>query len=146
MLKLSWEPKTTRYNRFELKLGYTDFRANEGYTGLELGLDEQFESEMRGGESHVQALRTGLRRKQGGSTLALLDKVFPLVKSGAFRVETTIDTLLQEKVERILAETVKRNLAKRGTAVVIDVKTGEILAFAHAPLIDNNQDGAGTQP
>ncbi|MEE3181714.1 MAG: TonB-dependent receptor plug domain-containing protein, partial [Planctomycetota bacterium] len=34
MLKLSWEPKTTRYNRFELKLGYTDFSANEGYTGL----------------------------------------------------------------------------------------------------------------
>lgn len=34
MLKLAWEPKTTRYNRFELKLGYTDFRANEGYTGL----------------------------------------------------------------------------------------------------------------
>jgi cell division protein FtsI (penicillin-binding protein 3) len=119
-------------------LGWTN-QYNEGYTGLELGLDEQFESEMRGGESHVQALRTGLRRKQGGSTLALLDKVFPLVKSGAFRVETTIDTLLQEKVERILAETVKRNLAKRGTAVVIDVKTGEILAFAHAPLIDNNR-------
>ena len=34
MLKLSWEPKTTRYSRLELKLGYTDFRANEGYTGL----------------------------------------------------------------------------------------------------------------
>ena len=34
MLKLSWEPKTTRYSRFELKLGYTDFSANEGYTGL----------------------------------------------------------------------------------------------------------------
>ena len=34
MLKLAWEPKTTRYSRFELKLGYTDFRANEGYTGL----------------------------------------------------------------------------------------------------------------
>ncbi len=34
MLKLSWEPKTARYSRFELKLGYTDFRANEGYAGL----------------------------------------------------------------------------------------------------------------
>ncbi len=34
MLKLSWEPKTDRYSRFELKLGYTDFRANDGYTGL----------------------------------------------------------------------------------------------------------------
>lgn len=34
MLKLSWEPNTDRYSRLELKLGYTDFRANEGYTGL----------------------------------------------------------------------------------------------------------------
>ena len=34
MLKLSWEPKTDRYSRFELKLGYTDFKGNEGYTGL----------------------------------------------------------------------------------------------------------------
>ena len=119
-------------------LGWTN-QYNEGYTGLELGLDEQFESEMRGAENHVSALRTGISRKQGGTTLALLDKVFPLVKSGAFRVETTIDTLLQEKVEGILADAVKRNLAKRGTAVVVDVKTGEILAFAHAPLIDNNR-------
>ena len=34
MLKLAWEPKTDRYSRFELKLGYTDFTGNEGYTGL----------------------------------------------------------------------------------------------------------------
>ena len=34
MLKLSWEPNTDRYSRFEFKLGYTDFQANEGYTGL----------------------------------------------------------------------------------------------------------------
>ena len=34
MLKLAWEPITNRYSRFELKLGYTDFQGNEGYTGL----------------------------------------------------------------------------------------------------------------
>ncbi len=34
MLKLAWEPRTDRYQRFELKLGYTDFEANETYLGL----------------------------------------------------------------------------------------------------------------
>lgn len=34
MLKISWEPKTSRYSRLEMKLGYTDFSLNEGYTGL----------------------------------------------------------------------------------------------------------------
>jgi len=34
MLKLSWEPKTYRYQQFELKLGYTDRVANETYLGL----------------------------------------------------------------------------------------------------------------
>ena len=34
MLKLSWEPQTTHYQRIEFKAGYTDFDANETYLGL----------------------------------------------------------------------------------------------------------------
>jgi len=34
MLKLSWEPPTTTYQRFEFKYGYTDRDANETYLGL----------------------------------------------------------------------------------------------------------------
>jgi len=34
MIKMMWEPKTKHYQQFELKLGYTDFDANETYLGL----------------------------------------------------------------------------------------------------------------
>lgn len=34
MLKLSWEPSAGRPQRWELKLGYTDFEADESYLGL----------------------------------------------------------------------------------------------------------------
>lgn len=34
MFKGSWEPNTTTYNYFEVKVGYTDLHANEGYLGL----------------------------------------------------------------------------------------------------------------
>src|SRR5690606_9577134 len=34
MLKLSWQPGTTIYNRLECKTGYTDRDANESYVGL----------------------------------------------------------------------------------------------------------------
>ena len=34
MLKLSWEPKTENYQSIELKLGSTDFDANETYLGI----------------------------------------------------------------------------------------------------------------
>ncbi len=34
MVKLSWEPDTPTYQRFEAKLGYSDIDADEGYLGL----------------------------------------------------------------------------------------------------------------
>ena len=39
MVKLSWEPNTANYQSFELKLGSTDFDANETYLGI---TDEDF--------------------------------------------------------------------------------------------------------
>jgi Fe(3+) dicitrate transport protein len=36
MLKLSWEPNTALDQRFELKVGHTDFEANESYAGVAL--------------------------------------------------------------------------------------------------------------
>ena len=39
MLKLSWEPNSSNYQSFELKLGSTDFDANETYLGI---TDEDF--------------------------------------------------------------------------------------------------------
>ena len=50
----------------------------------------------------------------------------------------SIDNRLQAYAHNALAEAVKVNDADSGTAVLIDVKTGEILALANAPTFDPN--------
>jgi cell division protein FtsI (penicillin-binding protein 3) len=50
----------------------------------------------------------------------------------------TIDRNIQHVVERTLSEAVARERAKSGTAVVLDPRTGEILALANSPTFDPN--------
>ncbi|NPV84617.1 MAG: penicillin-binding protein 2 [Anaerolineae bacterium] len=51
----------------------------------------------------------------------------------------TIDRKIQEAVEQILDHAVEKNLADSGTAIVMDPKTGEVLAMAVTPRIDPNE-------
>ncbi len=118
-------------------LGWTS-PDDRGYTGLELGLDRRFDEQIMGEKTRVTALRTGLKRGPGASSIALLSTVLPILQSEPLQVETTIDAGLQERVEQILDDTVSTNFARRGAAIVYDVRTGEILSFAHAPRINNN--------
>ncbi|HVF06807.1 MAG TPA: penicillin-binding protein 2, partial [Frankiaceae bacterium] len=50
----------------------------------------------------------------------------------------TIDRDIQWEAERVLAEQVAKTRAKRGQVVVMDVRTGEVLALAVAPTFDPN--------
>src|SRR5438270_432419 len=54
----------------------------------------------------------------------------------------TIDQTVQYIVERELAAAVERTQAKSGAAVVLDPRTGEILALANAPAFDPNDAGS----
>ena len=62
-------------------------------------------------------------------------------------VELTIDEYLQHVAERELHDGVIRNKAQGGTAIVMDPKTGEILAMANEPTFNPNtfQDADETQ-
>lgn len=53
----------------------------------------------------------------------------------------TIDQSIQYRAEQTLAAAVKDTRAKSGTAIVLDPKTGEILALANAPTFDPNNAG-----
>lgn len=53
-------------------------------------------------------------------------------------IELSIDTRIQYVVYRALAEAVALNEAKSASAVVVDVRTGEILALANYPTFDPN--------
>jgi len=50
----------------------------------------------------------------------------------------TIDQAIQYQVERALQGAVQRTHAKSGSAIVLDPRTGEILALANAPSFDPN--------
>ncbi|MGI9054468.1 MAG: peptidoglycan D,D-transpeptidase FtsI family protein, partial [Pyrinomonadaceae bacterium] len=54
-------------------------------------------------------------------------------------VVLTISSSIQYKAEQALAEGVKRSGAKSGMVIVLDPKTGEILALANYPTFDPNR-------
>ncbi|GBD24872.1 putative peptidoglycan D,D-transpeptidase PenA [bacterium HR30] len=59
------------------------------------------------------------------------------IRDGA-RLELTIDVNLQRATEAHLAEAVERTRALQGLAIVLDPRTGEVLALAHYPWFDPN--------
>jgi cell division protein FtsI (penicillin-binding protein 3) len=54
-------------------------------------------------------------------------------------VTLTLDTNVQAKVESVLAQTLKSSRAAWATGIVLDPRTGAILAMATAPGYDNNR-------
>ncbi len=57
-------------------------------------------------------------------------------------VVLTIDQAIQYQVERALEGAVQRSHAKSGSAIVLDPRTGEVLALANAPSFDPNNVSA----
>ncbi|HSD00781.1 MAG TPA: penicillin-binding protein 2 [Gaiellales bacterium] len=54
-------------------------------------------------------------------------------------ITLTLDTTIQARVEAVLAQTVRSSGAKWATGIVLDPRTGAILAMANAPGYDNNK-------
>ena len=53
----------------------------------------------------------------------------------------TLDHSIQYRAEQALLEAVAKSRAKSGTAIVLDPRTGEVLALANAPTFDPNKLG-----
>ena len=53
----------------------------------------------------------------------------------------TIDEDIQWQAEQVLSDVLKKFGAKKATAIVLDPRTGEVLAMANAPLFDANSFG-----
>jgi cell division protein FtsI/penicillin-binding protein 2 len=106
-------------------LGYAGVD-NKGLAGLELGLERDLAG--RSGKETIV-------RDPFGRTI---DVVSSTQEQPGRDVFLTLDHTLQAKVESVLRTTVARWHATNGTAIVLDPKTGGILAMAVAPGFDAN--------
>ena len=111
-----------------------------GFVGMDdrglAGVEQVYDAALRGERGRLVVDRDAKRRgfesageeAADGRTLVL-----------------TIDQNVQYLAERTLSEAVTRARAKSGAAVVLDPRTGEILALANAPSFDPNE-AADTPP
>ena len=101
-------------------------------TGL-AGLEEQFEIELAGtaGERKIEVAPNGQPIAQGIDAETVPDDGVSL--------RTTIDRDIQFQTQQALSRAVRDNGAKAGTVIVMDPRTGDILAMASFPSFDPNR-------
>ena len=102
---------------------------DEGLEGIERSMDGKL-----AGRSHS----TPLQRDAAGRKLALNGLEEDMLLHGD-DVRLTIDSQIQYFAEEALAENVEKYGAKWGGCLVVDVPTGEILAWAQYPFFNPNR-------
>lgn len=111
-------------------IGYTDIDG----TGIE-GIEKSFNSLLIGQEGS----RTYRKDRYGN----VVENIENVKKFDANDVVLSIDDKLQAMVYREIKKAVAENKAESGTAVLVDIRTGEILAMANAPSYNpNNREGS----
>lgn len=101
---------------------------NQGLAGIELAFDRL----IKGEHGWIRINRDARGRRVPTST-----KVHKASDPGK-DVYLTIDKVVQHVAEQALAKGLKKHQAKHGTVIVMDPKTGEILALANKPDFDPN--------
>jgi len=108
-------------------LGFTDID-NNGLEGVELF----YNSFLKGVPGWRLAQKDAKQRE-------LISKQLEMVPpADGYNIHLTIDEVIQSIAERTLAETCKKRNALGGSIVVMDPKSGDILAMAMVPLYDLN--------
>ncbi len=105
-----------------------------GFVGMDrdglAGVEQYYNAELVGGAGKLLVEGDARRRPYESVEVA--------ARAGQ-SVVLTIDQSIQYQTERVLAATVSRARARAGTAIVLDPRTGEILALASAPTFDPHQ-------
>jgi len=104
---------------------------NVGLSGLEYARDK----ELRGEDGERRLVKDAL-----GEPVSLVETKRATPGES---LQLTLDTRIQERTEAVLAEVGQTYTPQGATAVVMDPRSGEILALANWPRVDaNNVDGA----
>ncbi|MCX7944036.1 MAG: transpeptidase family protein [Deltaproteobacteria bacterium] len=108
-------------------IGFTNID-QEGAGGVEL----QFNESLKGEYQYISGIKDAL-----GNEIYIGENVQAKMAEGN-RVILTIDANIQYIVETELEQAVKKYNATAGYAVVINPKTGDVLAMANYPFFDGN--------
>jgi cell division protein FtsI (penicillin-binding protein 3) len=108
--------------------------ANIDGMGIE-GVEKAFDGHLRGTAGRQWGLKDG-----SGRDLLLDGRVDPKTTAGE-DVRLTLDTYLMHVSQSALAAGVKAWNAKGGTAIILDPRTGDLLALASVPSYDANDPG-----
>jgi cell division protein FtsI (penicillin-binding protein 3) len=126
------EPKRM-YPKGALAPQLLGFVGGTDYAGME-GLELEYDSVLSGtpGKTEVLSSLHGNRLSTISTTPAKPGKTITL----------TIDSQIQFEAEKALSEAVDQLKAKRGCAIVMDPRTGELLAMASTPVFDPSAYGS----
>lgn len=91
------------------------------------GIESAFNKQMRGRDGYI------LAQKVAGGSYLPLDQYGEEESLDGYDVHTTLNINIQEVAENALKQSVERNKAKFGTAIVIETTTGKIKALANYP-------------
>ncbi len=112
-----------------------------GYAGLDnvglAGVEKWYEETLRGSEGSETVVRDA-----EGRTIRVLETKQAVPGTS---IRLTIDADIQLEAEEVLRRTVTGYGAKAGTALVLDPRTGEILAMANYPLVEDHVFGVEAQ-
>jgi cell division protein FtsI (penicillin-binding protein 3) len=110
-------------------LGFTGIDGNATSAGA--GLELKYNSLLRG----IPGKQVNVTDPSG----TVLDTVDVRRPRAGRNVTLTISAAVQQKVQAVLAQTVTNSRAAWATGIVIDPRTGAVIAMATAPGYDNNQ-------
>ena len=114
-------------------IGYTNIDGS----GIE-GIEKSFDSMLVGKSGSMT-----YRKDRFGN---IVENISDVKKYDAQDVTLSIDEKLQSMVYREIKKAVAENKAESGTAVLVDVRTGEVLAMANAPSYNpNNRVGVKSE-
>jgi stage V sporulation protein D (sporulation-specific penicillin-binding protein) len=129
------EPHPTRFYPEKNVGGQVTGFVDNGGVGR-YGIEGYFNDELQGQEGQRKT-----RKDASGRTIGGYDLSERTIVNGA-DIKLTIDRNVQKEVTRILAEGVREFRANRGSVVVMDPKTGAIIAMAGYPDYDPNDFGS----
>lgn len=129
-----FSPESVRfYPSGELASQLIGFVGSDGDSEVgRYGLEAFFEEDLRGREGKLDQ-----ERDTGGRWISIADREVEPAQNGDSLV-LTVDHTVQYEVEKIIKEAVEKHGADNGTAIVMQPKTGKILAMANFPNFNPN--------